>query len=229
MNPDSEHLHDEDLVAYALGESDAARARAIDGHLESCDACRREYVGLLDALGTMAFAAPGRVPPPDLRASILAAAANESPAPIVSGPAAAAVPGGRGRWSWASLSSGWGPRIAIAGGLAVVLIVVLLALPQDTSPSRSAPLVGVHGAVVVTDHRAVLDAAGFGPLPSGRTYEMWVIHGGAARPAGLFTPGAGNVPVRGAVAPGDVIAVTAEPAGGSPQPTSTPIAHAQVQ
>ena len=228
MNPLSEHLHDEDLIAYALGESDVARARDIDAHLETCDTCRREYVGLLDTLGTMAFAAPGRVPPPQLRSSILAAAAKEPPAVAVSDPTPAPAPARRRRWTWAPLS-GWAPRIAIAGGLAVVLIVALLVLPQDTSPSRSVPLVGVHGAVVVTDHHAVLDAAGFRPLAAGRTYEVWVIHGGGARPAGLFAPGAGNVPVRGAVAPGDVIAVTAEPAGGSPQPTSTPIAHAQVE
>jgi anti-sigma-K factor RskA len=228
MNPTSGHLHDDDLVAYALGESDAARAREIDAHLEACDECRREYVGLLDTLGTMAFAAPGRLPPPELRSAILAAAASEPRVPAAPAPAPAAGSPRRRRWSWAPLS-GWGPRIAIAGGLAVVLIVALLALPQDTSPSRTVPLVGVHGAVVVTDHRAVLDAAGFGPLPSGRTYEMWVIHGGAARPAGLFAHGVGTVPVRGAVASGDVVAVTAEPSGGSPQPTSTPIAHAEVQ
>jgi hypothetical protein len=226
MTPLSGHLHDEDLIAYALGEADDARARDIDGHLDGCDACRRKYVGLLDTLGTMAFGAPGQTPPPRLRSMILAAAANE---PVTSGadPDTVPAPVRRRRWTWAP-HSGWVPRIAIAGGLAVVLIVALLALPRDTSPSRSVPLVGVHGAVVVNDHRAVLDAAGFGPLAAGRTYEVWVIHGRGARPAGLFPPGVGRVAVRGTVAAGDVIAVTSEPSGGSPQPTSTPIAHARI-
>ncbi len=226
MNPLSDHLHDEDLIAYALGESDASRSRAIDAHLETCETCRREYVGLLDTLGTMAFAAPGRVPPPDLRSAILEAASKEPLAVAASDPDPATAR--RRRRTWGSLS-GWAPRIAIAGGLAVVLIVAILALPQDSSSTRSVPLVGVHGAVVVTNHRAVLDAASFRPLAAGRTYEVWVIHAGGARPAGLFAHGAGNVPVSGAVGPGDVIAVTAEPAGGSPQPTTTPIAHAQVE
>jgi anti-sigma-K factor RskA len=53
-----------------------------------------------------------------------------------------------------------------------------------------------------------------------------VIHGQAAVPAGLFL-GGGRIeltltkPAR----PGDVIAITIEPAGGTSSPTAKPIAH----
>jgi len=57
---------------------------------------------------------------------------------------------------------------------------------------------------------------------------MWVIHDGAARPAGVFRNAASPVAVSGTVAPGDIIAVTKEPAGGSAQPTTTPVASAAI-
>jgi anti-sigma-K factor RskA len=69
------------------------------------------------------------------------------------------------------------------------------------------------------------------PLPTGRVYQLWVIPPGAgAAPvsAGLFTvdPQGRSSPLTAAASAlptPAVIAVTLEPAGGSPAPTSTPI------
>jgi anti-sigma-K factor RskA len=59
------------------------------------------------------------------------------------------------------------------------------------------------------------------PPPQGKTYEMWMITGATARPAGLFsTDAAGKgshvVPATSNV---EAFAVTLEPAGGMPAPT----------
>ena len=75
----------------------------------------------------------------------------------------------------------------------------------------------------------LLVAANLPKLTGGKTYQMWVIpKGGKPVPAGVFQSDsagtavylmAGAIDVRGTGA----VAVTVEPDGGSPQPTSTPI------
>jgi anti-sigma-K factor RskA len=77
-------------------------------------------------------------------------------------------------------------------------------------------------------NRIVIAASGLPPAPSGRTYQLWGIASGSNPVSlGTFDPGADgrttlalDVPA-GAVF--DLAAVSEEPAGGSPQPTTTPI------
>jgi anti-sigma-K factor RskA len=75
--------------------------------------------------------------------------------------------------------------------------------------------------------RAVLVTDGMPALPSGRTYELWAVRGDTPIPAGTFDSGGGQASavVRGAMKPGDTIAVTIEQSGGSPTgtPSSPPI------
>jgi len=88
------------------------------------------------------------------------------------------------------------------------------------------------GAVVTVASSASLDKAavlvhGIPQLPADKTYEMWFISAAGAVPAGLMSPpaqGAPGVlvldrPIDGATHVG----ITVEPAGGSAQPTTTPI------
>lgn len=77
-------------------------------------------------------------------------------------------------------------------------------------------------------HGVLLVASNLPGLEAGRTFEMWIVpKAGAPLPAGLFQSGAdGNaIHIRpGAVNLGDAaaIAVSVEPEGGSPAPTTTP-------
>ncbi|MGK0714972.1 anti-sigma factor [Leucobacter sp. W1153] len=67
--------------------------------------------------------------------------------------------------------------------------------------------------------KAVLVTAGLNPAPSGHTYELWFVRGEEKIPAGTFDPnsqGEAAVLVSGEMAEGDVIAVTVEVTGGSP-------------
>jgi hypothetical protein len=78
----------------------------------------------------------------------------------------------------------------------------------------------------------VVGARGYGVLvlndvgtpPAGKTYEAWVIKPNvkAPQPAGLFAGGTGVVKLTKPVPPGAVVAITIEPAGGSPAPTQQP-------
>ncbi|MGQ0767447.1 MAG: anti-sigma factor [Gemmatimonadota bacterium] len=74
--------------------------------------------------------------------------------------------------------------------------------------------------------RLVLAAWRLAPAPAGRTYQLWAIAGGAPVSLGTFNSEPGGdvratfeVPVGVEIVTG---AVTEEPAGGSPQPTSAP-------
>ena len=59
------------------------------------------------------------------------------------------------------------------------------------------------------------------------SFELWFVRDGAPISAGTFASedGTATALLDGSIEPGDVIAVTVEPAGGSPtgQPTSDPI------
>ena len=70
-----------------------------------------------------------------------------------------------------------------------------------------------RGAVVLAD-----DLPG---APEGQTYELWTVRDGTATSAGLFDAADGRVrtTVDGEVLPGDTVAVTVEPEGGSLTPT----------
>ena len=85
---------------------------------------------------------------------------------------------------------------------------------------------GGSGTVVLSDaqQQAVFVSSGMPALPDDKTYELWTITAKPA-PAGTFTvSGDGKVvDLPAAALSAAQIAVTVEPAGGSDQPTSTPI------
>lgn len=72
---DRDRTHEELLEAlsgYALGALDAADARAVAAHLESCPICRLELEELREAVGLLAFSAPPAMPRPAVKAALLA-------------------------------------------------------------------------------------------------------------------------------------------------------------
>jgi anti-sigma-K factor RskA len=81
-------------------------------------------------------------------------------------------------------------------------------------------------AAVVSAHGSAVFAANRLPaLPDGKQYQLWVIHDKTnIRSAGLLKlqNGTGQSLVSGVML-NDVVAVSVEPAGGSAQPTTTPI------
>jgi anti-sigma-K factor RskA len=87
---------------------------------------------------------------------------------------------------------------------------------------------GGRATLVSAGSRAVLLAAGLPALPADRAYQVWVVHGQAVTSAGLGPKGrSGGLTWHRLVdglAGGDSVALSVEPAGGSDQPTTTPIA-----
>ncbi|UZN02832.1 anti-sigma factor domain-containing protein [Cellulomonas sp. S1-8] len=79
---------------------------------------------------------------------------------------------------------------------------------------------GTAVGVLGTD-RAVFTATGLDDPGAGREYQLWVIRDGVAVPDVVMPDASGEVrAVTDAFAPGDALAVTVEPSGGSQEPTT---------
>ena len=91
---------------------------------------------------------------------------------------------------------------------------------------------GGRVTVALAGARAVVLTDGVTALPQGRTYQLWVVRPDGIRSLGLgpaesAAAGSWARPVTG-VRPGDTVAVSVEPVGGSAQPTTTPVAAVEV-
>ncbi|MFJ6838449.1 anti-sigma factor domain-containing protein [Streptomyces sp. NPDC091209] len=106
-------------------------------------------------------------------------------------------------------------------------VAAVLAAPDATS--RTAKLSGgASGTVVVSEGRdqAVFIAARMAKPPGGKVYQLWFDDGGTMRSAGLMDPGRSTeaVLMEGSVDGASGMGITVEPAGGSAEPTSDPLA-----
>ena len=144
------------------------------------------------------------------------------------------------------------PRLAAVAMSLVVVAAVVLAVAQvvtqsrlNTARAQQAALSAVLAApdartatarvqnggtvTVVYSHderRMIFTADGLPPLTGGKVYELWLMAPKSNRPEGLLDlqPGGRAVPVvASGLRRGDQTGLTVEPAGGSAQPTTTPI------
>jgi anti-sigma-K factor RskA len=226
--------------AYALDAIDGAERDRFERHLHRCQPCDQEVRGLHEIAGRLAVAVT-RVPPAQLKERVLAAAARTRQLP----PAAV-------ERRQPKLGRSWLPRVAVAFGAVGVAAALVLAFAlssaqrqldtvraQDKAISAvlTAPgariltarsTVGGTGTVVVASgqRKLIFTAAGLPQLSAAQVYQLWLIGPSRTRSAGLLPPATGGrtAPVLAAgLQPGDRVGVTVEPAGGTTQPTTTPI------
>jgi anti-sigma-K factor RskA len=214
---DAETLHTL-TAAYALDALDPDERGAYEEHLATCERCREELGRLSVVTAELAFAADPVSPPPALRERILDAARSERPNVVPLRP--------RRRAAVAAVAVA-----AVAVCAAVGLGIWNISLHDQLSNTRQQtlqriPMTGVPGSLVVSPSgRAALVVYRIGAAPAGKTYEAWIVQGAKATPAGLFRGGGATfLPIAHAVPKGAVVAVTVEPAGGSPAPTTKPFA-----
>jgi anti-sigma-K factor RskA len=210
--------------AYALGVAEGPERSEIASHLaRECPVCVpgvRKAMGIVTA---MSGAVKQVDPPRRLRAKILAM--------VGSGP----------KTSWIPAFVPW----ALAGVLAVIVAVTtvpaLLRPPVEQSKLDQALSIlndpvtkdvtfgepSARGRVFVSPGKGVvLIAAHLPSLDAHKTFELWVIPAvGKPIPAGTFRGNDDSTAIY--IRPGPVenaaaVAVTVEPEGGSPQPTTTP-------
>lgn len=233
------------LGAYALDAVDPDEAALVEAHLAECPRCRAE-VADHRAVAALLTSGSTEAPPPDLWDRI--AADLGDPADRAQAPSAPVLDLGRARERRRGRRG-----LAIGAGVAAALLVVaavgavlvdqrrqlddlrgqvaagdgtVAALVADPA-ARVVELAGPSGAsaraVVGADGGAVLLGAGLPALAEGETYQLWgVADGGDAVSLGLLGPDPGTTGFR-LEGPSGTLAVTAEPAGGSPQPTVDPL------
>jgi anti-sigma-K factor RskA len=238
--------------AYALDALDTAEREQFERHLRGCRACQAEVRGFAATAASLARAASIE-PPPGLKERVLAAAAVTRQLPPEVTATAAGEPRRRREATAPPGRSPWVPRLALAvggGGLvaaAVLGYVTVSAQDQLTTTQAqgqelaavlaapdaritSGPTTAGGTATVVasaSEGKMVFTSSGLQELPSSKVYQMWFLGAGNPRSAGLVPPASAS----GSTAPvlasglenGDKVAVTVEPAGGTSQPTTTPI------
>jgi anti-sigma-K factor RskA len=201
-------------AAYALDALDPEERWTYERHLDTCERCREEVAALRESATELAYAAEGSEPPPDLRERIMAAARNE--------PRTAKVIPLRRRWLFPATAG-----VAVAAACAAVGLGLWANSLRVGSSERVVAVQGAPGNLIVSGDRATLVVCLDEATPA-KTYEAWVIEAQRPKPAGLFSGGCSSVPLDEPVEPGDVVAITLEPEGGSDQPTSDVLATARV-
>lgn len=221
----ADNLHELSAL-YALDALDGAERARFEEHLDDCERCRDEVVGLQAAAASLAFAVDGPAPPAALRSRIVEAVHAERQTVVPFRPrrptavslaaavavAATAAAVALGLWA-ASLDH------SLAGERAALRI---LGDPR----ARHIPLTDARGALVVTPSGEAALAVDLPAPPSGKVYEAWVIDANAVSRAGTFTGHRTTLTAR--VRSGATVKVTLERAGGVDSPTSRPLFSARV-
>jgi anti-sigma-K factor RskA len=117
--------------------------------------------------------------------------------------------------------------VAAAAACAAVGLGLWANSLRDVPPQWVVAVQGAPGNLIVSGDRATLVVCLDDAAPT-KTYEAWVIEAQRPKPAGLFSGGCTSVRLDEPVEPGDSVAITLEPAGGSDQPTSDVLATARV-
>ena len=222
-------------AAYALDALDVDDRASYEAHLSGCDRCRDELAAFWETTEALAVATAGPAPREELRARILEAARAERQTVVPFEP--------RNR----RLVPALGAVAAIAAAAAIGIGLYAVNVSNDLDDAQSALVdhrAGAggacrsglarrragrgrrHGSWSAANGDAVLVLDTVEPAPSGKTYEAWIIEGDARPPGRACSPAADGqdvVLIDGTVAPGAVVAVTVESAGGVDAPTTQPI------
>lgn len=239
-------------AAYALGSLDPDAARLVESMLRESPDLAREVAEYREVAALLARGQPAAQPDPALRARVLERVARErrkaAPRPTMPprrwsvglawaaaamGVAAAAIFAleARSRSREATLL-----RATLEQALDTLaardrLLETLLS-PATVSFTLTGQRAAPQPSVAMFWNREqnvwALHATALSPTPAGRAYQLWFLRGAEAIPAGTFETSAEGQAVVVGTGPPDprsmtATAVTQEPAGGSPQPTSTPI------
>ncbi|MBP2586339.1 anti-sigma factor RsiW [Streptomyces sp. PvR006] len=232
--------------AYALHALDPEEHEAVRRHLAECPSCAQEVLEFSETVVRLGLAV-AVTPTAALRTGVLERIATVRQEPPAT--RAARPPRGRRglrRWSHWALAACLAGAVGLGGvaawqhGLAEDArqetarareandaVAEVLAAP-DARVSTSRLEGGAVGTVVVSASldRAVFAASGMAPPPAGKVYQLWYDDEGTMRSAGLMDPGATAEAtlLDGPVDRASGVGVTVEPAGGSPSPTSAPVA-----
>jgi anti-sigma-K factor RskA len=231
--------------AYAVDAVDDLERAAFDRHLLECEACASEVAEYRETATRLAEGT-WAVPPPRMREQVLARAAATPQVPAAD--RRRSVPSPVTRWRRIAVAAA---AVGVLGFGAAATSYAALEQQRDeaqiaaaaaqqrtqrvravmTAPGaalRSGDLSGGgRVGVVVSDARdtAVVMVTGAPPPGPDRVYQLWLIPVGSVTPvsAGLLPAGQTPLELIQGVRTGAVFAISLEPAGGSPVPSTTPL------
>lgn len=220
-----------DYAAWALGIAGDPERLEIAAHLErKCPVCTAGVREAMETVAAMSGAVKLVEPPRTLRTRVVGLVA-----PV------------REQRGWLAAYAPWGVSALLAGAL-TFMIVAPRPKPLDTAQARLDEAMAILGDPVAKDvsfgpantrgrvfvspgKGVVFVAAGLPKLDPHRIFELWVIPAaGNPIPAGTFSSVADSAVYvhAGPVVNAAAFAVTIEPEGGSPQPTSQPFIVAKL-
>jgi hypothetical protein len=226
-----------DVGAYALGALDEHEVEPFREHLETCAACREELSQLQGVTDSLAIAVPHARASADLRGRLMAVVHGEAELLRATGHEADRPDRARSVWRWRVF-----PALVATGALAAGVLIGALALNTHSSEqtrviqAQVLPPAAGHDATAAlrkVGSHVQLQVTGM-PAPAlGRIYEVWLKDGSQPpEPTdALFSvtgQGNGTVGVPGDLKGVSKVMVTEEPAGGSLEPTHSPVIVASV-
>jgi anti-sigma-K factor RskA len=238
MTSDDHGRWSDDLAAYMLGALEPGEMADLERHAEGCEHCRSEIRWLTPAVQALPDAVERLEPPRELRSRVLAEVRSDARQAGVDASARGGI--GRRATAWLrGLGSGpMGLRPVVGLGLAVLVVAAVggyaIGSGSGDSGAGTAPSTvavshapgGVTAKVIRDGDGATLRLADVKKLPEGRVLEAWVRRDGEVKPVrALFVPdrrGRASTTI-GNMHDVDLVMVTAEPTGGSPAPTTSPI------
>ena len=230
------------LGAHALNALPPDEQKLVEDHLATCN-LHAEMLSLLSAAATVPFTSRPEAPPAELRGRILSAIARDDPEVAPEDP----LPSHPDRETALPLPIPLTPirsrrltlaPYALAAAFALISLGLLawnvfLLSGDGDGDTRVVFFSGSSGAgaVVIQDGDTSVQFSGLPALEATQAYQIWIIEDGPPQPAGLLAlDAAGNAlhDLGDEVPTTAVIALTIEPAGGSPQPTTDPILVAEL-
>jgi anti-sigma-K factor RskA len=217
--------------AYALDALPPDEAAEFQEHLTQCTSCQEE-VAELQITATHLGAAVAEEPPPRVREAVLQAVRQTRQVPPVT-PIRHAEPPRRRRPNWLIAAAA-----AVVVGLGAAGLTAVLDEPAADpiatvidAPDADVAVAQVRGGghlTVVSSERlgqAVVLSENLPPTETDQVYQLWLVDpDGDARSADVLIDAPGAADLVKEIEPGDQVAITREPAGGSEQPTMAPLA-----
>jgi anti-sigma-K factor RskA len=237
---DTPHVTDL-LNAYVLGALEPDEVGLVEAHLETCAACRHQAESARALAQQLLYGIPLVQPPADLKRNVLArvhavamaesqmAEAIAPRQPSLNGtPPIAPEVSRRRNLLQRLLDTMMGAEPLRADDPVATLLLQLLAQPNcavwnvggtQDAPNANARLVGVPN-----QRDGVLVTNGLRDLAPDQVYQIWLLHDGKPQPNALFHVAHGGRAQQIVHSPTrlrdfEVVAVTPEPATGSPAPT----------
>jgi anti-sigma-K factor RskA len=227
------------LTAYALGALDPDEIARVSALLDEQPQLRATLAELRATADMLPYGLPEAIPPADLRQRVLDRATGRAGPAVPSQPRQLAnrvrgwVMGLGGIAAIAVLAAaiGWAQLIQTRGEL-VQARAELQQTQKQVADAQAliATLEGSGGNASILRTRAgdAVLVAQLPPLQPGRVYQLWRIQGGNPASAGIFHVDqqgyvTADLPASQQPQAGEIVAVTNEPDGGSPGPTSDPL------